>query len=121
MFSTKQKSIAAGDPWRERIIETRKRATSVLVIASPNSVASSWVNFETGGAWVSGTRVVACCIKGMKPSSLRAPFSHLQALSMQSPEDLQRFVKDLDPPADFNFAEAAMTLISSLGLRDTSA
>src|SRR5262249_32409834 len=110
--SSNRRSIATGDPWRDRIVESLKRAASVLVVASPNSVSSPWVNFEAGGAWISGTRVVPCCIKGMKPSSLPAPLSHLQALNLDSPEDLQQLITHLaasaglDAPTEFNYPEA---------------
>ena len=54
--SSNRRSIAAGGPWRDRIIDTLKRSATVLVLASPDSVASPWVNFETGGAWVARSR-----------------------------------------------------------------
>jgi hypothetical protein len=120
IFNTSNRtSIAAGDPWRDKIVEMLKRAASVLVIASPNSVSSPWVNFEAGGAWVSGTRVIPCCIKGMTPSSLPAPLSHLQALDLSSPEDLHLLINHLaegaglDAPAEFDFSKAAEALVKS--------
>jgi hypothetical protein len=117
--SSNRRSISAGDPWRDRIIETLKRSATVLVLASPDSVSSPWVNFETGGAWVAGTRVIPSCIKGMKPESLPAPLGHLQAVSLDSSDGLRLLINllsetaGLDKPTEFDFDQAAGTIIAS--------
>jgi hypothetical protein len=119
--SSNRKSITSGDPWRDKIIQTLKNSTCVLVLASPDSVSSPWVNFESGGAWVADTRVVPCCIKGMEPSSLPAPLSHLQAVNLAHVDDLRTLIKlladiaELDNPADFDADEAVKTLVESWG------
>ena len=117
--SSNRRSISVGDPWRDRIIETLKRSATVLVLASPESVSSPWVNFETGGAWIAGTRVIPSCIKGMKPESLPAPLSHLQAVSLDSPKGLRILLNrlsktaGLDEPADFDFDQASEAILLS--------
>lgn len=117
--SSNRRSISAGDPWRDRIIETLKRSATVLVLASPDSVSSPWVNFETGGAWVAGTRVIPSCIKGMKPESLPAPLGHLQAVGLDSAAGLRLLINrlsetaGLDEPVDFDFDQAAQEIIAS--------
>jgi|HubBroStandDraft_6_1064221.scaffolds.fasta_scaffold378054_2 hypothetical protein len=52
--SSNRRSLEPGDPFRDKIIETLKNSECTLVVASPDSVSSPWVNFEAGGAWVSG-------------------------------------------------------------------
>jgi hypothetical protein len=117
--SSNRRSISAGDPWRDKIIDTLKKSKCVLILASPESVSSPWVNFEAGGAWVSNTRVIPCCIKGMTPSSLPAPLSHLQAINLESPEDIRVLVKhlaevaQLDFPEEFDFEDALTVLTES--------
>jgi len=119
--SSNRRSISVGDPWREKIIDTLKKSKCVLILTSPESVASPWVNFEAGGAWVSSTRVIPCCIKGMKPSSLPAPLSHLQSINLESPDDLRVLVKhlaevaQLNFPEGFDFEEAVTVLTESCG------
>ena len=114
--SSNRQSINVGDPWRDRIIETLREAAGVLVLCSPDSVASPWVNFESGGAWVAGVRVIPCCIKGMETTSLPAPLSHLQAINLASADDLRFLIKHLadvaglDEPGDFDYEEAALLL-----------
>jgi TIR domain len=117
--SSNRRSISVGDPWRDRIKETLRGSTSLLVLCSPESVTSPWVNFESGGAWVSGTRVISCCINGMEPSSLPAPLNHLQALNLASPEGLSLLVKHLaevarlDVPAEFDYDEAVQLITTT--------
>jgi hypothetical protein len=117
--SSNRRSISVGDPWRDRIIETLRGSTSLLVLCSPESVTSPWVNFESGGAWVSGTRVIPCCINGMEPSSLPAPLNHLQALNLASTEGLGLLIKylaeiaSLDVPDEFDYDEAVRLITAT--------
>jgi hypothetical protein len=119
--SSNRRSISPGDPWRDRIVDTLQKSTCVLVLASPNSVSSPWVNFEAGGAWVSGTRVIPCCTGGMKPSSLPTPLSHLQGLSLDSVDGISSLVRQLaeisglDFPSDFDFSYAAKSITDTWG------
>ena len=110
--SSNRRSINPGDPWRDKIVGTLQKSTCVLVLASPNSVCSPWVNFEAGGAWVSGTRVIPCCVGGMKPSSLPTPLSHLHGIALDSLDGLSTLIRQLaelsglDFPSEFDFAAA---------------
>lgn len=117
--SSNRKSISVGDPWRDVIVERLHSSRTLLVLATPESVSSPWVNFEAGGAWVAGNRVIPCCAKGMTPSSLPAPLSHLQAIDLSSSDDLRTLIKhladvvDLDAPLQFNYQEAVETIVGS--------
>jgi hypothetical protein len=85
-------SLNPGDPWRDRIVDRLQNCVAALVVATPESVRSPWVNFESGGAWVSGKAVIPCCVKGMKKSSLPAPLSDLQALDLTDAEDWKSLI-----------------------------
>ncbi len=117
--SSNRRSISAGDPWRDVIVERLRTSRTVLVLATPESVTSPWVNFEAGGAWVAGNRVIPCCAKGMTPSSLPTPLSHLQAIDLSSSDDVRMLVKlladmaQLDAPSHFDYDQAATTLTES--------
>jgi hypothetical protein len=97
----------------------RKGSAIVLVVASPDSVASPWVNFEAGGAWLSGVRVVPCCVKGMKPSSLPAPLGHLQAVSLDTVGGLADLIRQiaevagLDYPSAYDFDAGLQSIVST--------
>src|ERR1035441_10149569 len=91
VFNTSNRaSIAPGQPWRDLIIQNLTRCAAALIVSTPQSVVSPWVNFESGGAWVSEKQVIPCCARGMRISSLPAPLSHLQALEVAKPDDLRQ-------------------------------
>jgi hypothetical protein len=104
--SSNRRSLEPGDPFRDKIIETLKNSECTLVIASPDSVSSPWVNFEAGGAWVSGCRVIPCCVKGMKPTSLPVPLSHLHGLSLDSEDGLTALLKHIAQLAGLDYPTA---------------
>jgi hypothetical protein len=117
--SSNRKSIAVGEPWRDVIVERLRVSPTILILATPESVSSPWVNFEAGGAWVTGNRVIPCCAKGMTPSSLPVPLSHLQAIDLSSPEDIRSLLKhladvaNLDAPLQLDYQEAVAALMES--------
>jgi hypothetical protein len=117
--SSNRRSLEPGDPFRDKIIETLKSSECTLVVASPDSVSSPWVNFEAGGAWVSGRRVVPCCVKGMKPTSLPVPLSHLQGISLDSDDGLVALLKHvaqlagLDYPSAYDVAAGIANIVAS--------
>lgn len=114
-----RESLVIGDPWREVIIDRLKSCRALLVIATPESVASPWVNFESGGAWLAGNRVIPCCVKGMTPASLPAPLRDLQAINLAAPDDLKNLIEylaslaGLNSPPAFDYAKALSTIEES--------
>lgn len=95
-------SILLGDKWLDRIEENLKSSSILIVLASPNSVPRPWINFEAGGGWIGGARVMPVCIRGMKIAALPQPLKSLQASEIGSPEGVRDFflgvakVLDLD-------------------------
>jgi hypothetical protein len=117
--SSNRTSLAVGDPWRDTIIERLRGSVAVLVLATPDSIGRPWTNFESGGAWVAGTRVLPCCARGMTPTGLPAPLSHLQAIDLSQADDLKQLIEhlakivQLDAPSNFDYSQATLKLISS--------
>lgn len=104
--SSNRRSLDPGDPFRDKIIETLRASECTLVVASPDSVSSPWVNFEAGGAWVSGRRVIPCCVKGMKPTSLPVPLSHLQGVYLDTIDGLTALLKQVAQIAGLDYPTA---------------
>lgn len=90
--SSDKTSIVAGDRWLRNIEDGVKNATVVIVLCSARSIERPWINFEAGGAWFSGKRVIPLCHGSFFPSSLPEPLKSLQGLSISSPEDFHDLV-----------------------------
>jgi hypothetical protein len=119
IFNTSNHSLKPGDPWRDQIIRNLHACAVTLVIATPESVTSSWVNFESGGAWLAEKRVVPCCARGMLKTSLPAPLGHLQALELGRPDDIRHLISilanaaGLDNPTTVDYEKLARQLEES--------
>lgn len=91
--SSDRVAIVGGDRWLNKIEEALKEAPIVLVLCSEQSIYRPWINFEAGGAWIAGKRVVPICHAGMLPSDLPEPIKSLQAYSLTNPIDLKDLTK----------------------------
>ena len=85
--SSDKTAIIGGDRWLNKIEEALKKSAVVLVLCSEKSVLRPWINFEAGGAWIAGKRVVPICHEGMIPSHLPEPLKSLQAYNLRSAQD----------------------------------
>jgi hypothetical protein len=63
VFVSSDEGIKPGDKWEDRIIEKLKICRIALVVCTQTSVRQPWINFEAGGAWVQGARVIRSGIK----------------------------------------------------------
>jgi hypothetical protein len=112
-------SIQPGDAWLDGIVNAIQECSAMLVIATPDSVARPWVNFESGGGWSSGKRVIPCCTRGMTSAGLPAPLNRLQSLELANPEHVARLISltaklaDLRPPEDIDYTDICTSLAVS--------
>jgi TIR domain len=81
--------------WFDSIVNALRECTVLLVILSPAALASPWVNFGSGAAWIQGALLIPCCIGQVKKSSLPAPYGSLQAVDLDDPDDLDQLFKRL--------------------------
>lgn len=65
-----QKEIRAGDNIREVIRSQMMAASKVVIITSPNSAQSQWVNYEAGMASALGKPIIVIGSRGMEESTL---------------------------------------------------
>lgn len=56
--------LAAGKAIASKIREALRDSSAVIVLISPRSLESSWVNLEMGAAWAMGKRIVPVIIEG---------------------------------------------------------
>ncbi len=120
-------SIAPGEDWFQKIQEAIQNADIMLVLASGDSVARPWLQFETGAGWFAKqTKVIPVCHKGMTPAALPDPIRRLQAVDINAETEAQqlsklaaalRSVTDLPEPAALdieNLAPAASSDLSQM-------
>jgi hypothetical protein len=100
--SSDRAAIIGGDRWLNKIEDALRDAPIVLVLCSPRSVQRPWVNFEAGGAWIAGKRVVPVCHVGMRPADLPEPLRSLQAYDLLQGQDFQDMVALLAGKAGLN-------------------
>lgn len=103
--SSDRTAIIGGDRWLNKIEDALRESPVVLVLCSERSVLRPWVNFEAGGAWVAGKRVVPICHAGMEPSRLPEPLKSLQAYNLVLSQDYHDLVALLANEAGLNMPE----------------
>ena len=103
--SSDRQAIVGGDRWLDKIENALKNASVLLFLCSKRSVLRPCVNFEAGGAWIAGKRVVPVCHAGMEPINLPEPIKSLQAYNLNKARDFQNLVELLANQAGLNMPE----------------
>ncbi|RCV65097.1 TIR domain-containing protein [Methanophagales archaeon] len=92
VFVSSDKGINPGDKWEERIIEKLRKCSIALILCTQMSVRQPWINFEAGGAWVKGARVIPLCYHGQRKETLPRPLSSLEAIDLSEPDDVRKLL-----------------------------
>jgi len=87
--------VYAGEIWLDRITQELKKAQVVLLLLSPRSVIRPWVNFEAGGAWFSGKKIIPISFNGLTKGALPKPYSNIQAVNLETTEDQYYLIKSI--------------------------
>ncbi len=90
--SSDHSTIIGGDNWIKKIEEALNECSVCLVLCSEQSVHRPWINFEAGGAWMAGKRVVPVCHAGMRPENLPEPLKTIYGYDLSDPKDVQDLV-----------------------------
>jgi len=93
VFVSSDEGIKPGDKWEERIIEKLKICRIALVVCTQTSVRQPWINFEAGGAWVQGARVIPLCYHGQRKDMLPRPLSSRHALDLSEPDKVRELLE----------------------------
>ena len=93
VFVSSDGGIKPGDKWEERIIEKLKNCRIALILCTQTSVRQPWINFEAGGVWVQGTRVIPLCYHGLRKDMLPRPFSSRHAIELSEPDKVRELLK----------------------------
>ncbi len=88
--------IDPGAKWEERVIEEKlKNCCIALIVCTQTSIRQPWINFEAGGAWVKGAKVIPLCYHGQRKGTLPRPLSSLQALDLSEPDDVRKLLETI--------------------------
>ena len=71
----------------DRIRSELQDAKVVILILSPRSVKRPWVNFEAGGAWIKGAKIIPACFGRLTKGNLPKPYSNFQAIDLKDDDD----------------------------------
>ena len=83
-------SIDAGENWLQSVRDALKEAQAVVVLCSKESIGRPWVNFEAGGAWLSGVPIIPVCHTDLRPDDVPLPLKLLQAVEAGQPAGIKR-------------------------------
>jgi len=93
VFVSSDKGLEPGDKWEERIIDKLQNCRIALVLCTQMSVRQPWINFEAGGAWVKGARVIPLCYHSQRKNMLPRPLSSLQSIDLSEPDDIRELLR----------------------------
>lgn len=88
-------SLRGGDGWFEKIVSSAREATVVLVLLSPESSGTPWLNFEAGLGQGAGHRVIPILFRGLTAEALGAPLNHLQVRIVEREPDVCAMLEDV--------------------------
>lgn len=77
-----QKEIQVGGNFREMIRSKMMSANKVVIITSPNSAQSQWVNYEAGMASALGKSIIVIRSRGMKEFPLLKTLGNVHSIEI---------------------------------------
>jgi hypothetical protein len=88
-------SNPAGAAWYDKMITQLREASAIIIICSERSIDRPWVNFETGAGITRDIPVIPLILSGLDVSSIRIPFSLLQAKAATNEQHLKDLINSL--------------------------
>jgi hypothetical protein len=89
--------------WLEQIRNSLKDSSFVFPLLSKKSVDRTWVNFESGSAFmVDSVQLIPLCHKDLTPSDLTPPYSLFQAYDLRKPDSVTSLVQYLSGELDLD-------------------
>ncbi|MBN1467210.1 MAG: LytTR family transcriptional regulator DNA-binding domain-containing protein [Fusobacteriaceae bacterium] len=97
--SSDRESITGGDKWLLKIENGIYKCSTMFILCSKDSIESSWVNFEAGGAWFSNKKVIPICLPDISIKNLPQPLYSLQSYKITEHNDIYDIIKLLSDDA----------------------
>ncbi|MFM5842327.1 toll/interleukin-1 receptor domain-containing protein [Aeromonas sanarellii] len=102
--SSDGESIPFGNNWVHKIEENLHKAKIMFVFVSPESLASSWIYFESGFAYAKNVKVIPIGIKGVDIGKLRPPLNLLQGFNLVSEAGMNNIISILNNTFQCSFS-----------------
>jgi len=91
---TSQGGIAAGQRWFDRVHRELRESKAIIVLVTPNSLSSSWVQFEAGfGAGAADLELMPVTFSVPDRTKVPNPLSHWQMFSIDTRDEVLTFTK----------------------------
>ena len=100
--SSDRDDLPPGSKWLSEIDEALESARVFLVLCSPMSLHRSWINFETGCAWIKRVPIIPICHSGQSISHLPQPIATFQALEIDSSDFPMNLLKGIAKHLDIS-------------------
>jgi hypothetical protein len=108
-ISCDPENIPIGTEWLQKIRYALNRADLLLILCSPNSINSPWINFEAGCCWIKKVPIIPLCHSRLSVNNLPLFLSRLQSLCIETEEAqkilINQIAKYLEisnlPPLDY--------------------
>lgn len=95
-----------GTSWLNNIEDNLLTASALLILASPRSITSPWINIEAGAAWLRSLQarndtnlppvyVMPLCHSGLTPGALPLPWSTFNAVEVRTAGGLQQVLETI--------------------------
>lgn len=89
-----ERDLDGGDKWEAEIRHALAAATEVILILTPNSIASKWVMIEAGAAW-SLEKTITPCVAFVDLKALPEPIGKHQARSISTEDEKKRVLAEI--------------------------
>ena len=89
-----EREIALGDSLTDKLAEGMQASDYLILVVSPDSLPSTWFNFELGASLGSGKKVIPIVDKDICLVDLPGPLKIRKFLVMGTPQETAREVAD---------------------------
>src|SRR5208282_974181 len=94
-------SIPFSEDWLKEILEGLKNCNLMIILCTPNSVETRWINFEAGAAAILDKNIGPICFGGQPVSDLPSRLNHLRPQGIDCSdtegfqEKFQKFIENI--------------------------
>jgi hypothetical protein len=86
--------LKAGSVWEDELREELVAASELLIIVTPNSIASKWIMIEAGAAWVLQKKITPCLLN-CNASKLPTPIAKHHSVSIVTSAEREGLVNQI--------------------------